>query len=351
MLQPYDPPFVTLFAELADRVADAGLIEDLPPGGTFERRTINGRDYWYHRAYSRPLGRDKVRYVGPASPELDARVSRHAALMPDIQGRRRLVATLKRAGFPAPDTFTGEVIAALARAGVFRLRAVLVGTVAFHCYAALLGVRLPATAMRTEDLDVAQFHGVAVSVDDKAEPILDGLREIDPSFTPVPSLASRVLSNALRNARGYRVELLTPHQGSDDRGDHLVALPTMPGLAAQPLRYLDFLIRDEVRTAVLHGAGIAVNVPAPERYAVHKLIVATERRADSRAKALKDVAQASALIQAMAEVRQGDLLRDAWDEAYERGPSWRKALDKGRARLDPVAATYLGFVLPSNSKG
>ena len=217
----------------------------------------------------------------------------------------------------------------------------LVGTVAFHCYAALLGVRLPAAAMRTEDLDVAQFHGIAVSVDDKAEPILDGLREIDPTFTPVPSLASPVLSNAVRNARGYRVELLTPHQGSDDRGDRLVSLPTMPGLAAQPLRFLDFLIRHEVRTAVLHGAGIAVNVPAPERYAVHKLIVATERRTDSRAKALKDVAQASALIQAMVQVRQGDLLRDAWVEAYERGPSWRKALDDGRRRLDHDGATAL----------
>ena len=117
MYEPFDPAFVTLFAELNERVTDAGLIEGLPPGGTFERRTISARDYWYHRAYSRSTGKDAVRYVGPAGPDLDARIARHAALKSDVRGRRQLVATLKRAAFPAPDAFTGELIAALGRAG------------------------------------------------------------------------------------------------------------------------------------------------------------------------------------------------------------------------------------------
>ena len=56
MLDPFDPAFVTPFAELVERVSDAGLIEGLPPGSTFEHRTINGRDYWYHRAYNRATG-------------------------------------------------------------------------------------------------------------------------------------------------------------------------------------------------------------------------------------------------------------------------------------------------------
>ena len=38
-------------------------------------------------------------------------------------------------------------------------------------------------------------------------------------FAPVPSLKSPMLSSALRNARGYRVELLTPHEGAEERGD------------------------------------------------------------------------------------------------------------------------------------
>ena len=129
--------------------------------------------------------------------DLTARIERHKALKPDIRGRRQLVSTLRRAGFPTPDPFTGEVLAALARAGVFRLRACLVGTVAYQSYSALLGVRLPSVAMRAEDLDLAQFHGIAVGIGEAAEPLLEALREVDPSFAPIPSLKSPMLSNAL----------------------------------------------------------------------------------------------------------------------------------------------------------
>ena len=341
MPEPFDPAYITLFAELAERVSDAGLIEGLPPGGTFELRSVNARDYWYHRAYNRATGKDTVRYVGPATVALTARIERHRSLKPDVRGRRQLVSTLKRAGFPAPDTFTGEIVAAMARAGVFRLRACLVGTIAYQCYAAVLGVRLPATAMRTEDVDIAQFHGIAVGIGEAAEPLLEALKEVDPSFAPVPSLKSPMLSSALRNARGYRVEFLTPHQGAEERGDDLVPLPSLPGLGAQPLRFLDFLLYGEVPTVVLHGPGIAVNVPAPERYAVHKLIVATRRTGSGRLKAAKDAAQAGSLIEALVETRQGDLLRDAWDDAWSRGPHWRQALTRGRDRLAAATAALL----------
>ena len=53
---------------------------------------------------------------------------------------------------------------------------------------------------------------------------------------------------------------------------------------AQPLRFLDFLIRDPEPTVILHGPGIYVHVPAPARYAVHKLIV-SHRRPDGVCKA------------------------------------------------------------------
>ena len=345
MYEPFDPAYLTLFAELSERVSDAGLIEGLPPGGTFELRSVNGREYWYHRAYNRTAGKDTVRYLGPATAALSARIERHRALKLDVRGRRQLVSTLRRAGFPAPDTFTGEVLAAMARAGLFRLRACLVGTVAYQCYPALLGLRLPVTAMRTEDVDLAQFHAIAVGIGEAAEPLLDALREVDPTFAPVPSLRSPLLSNALRTARGYRVELLTPHEGPDERGDALVPLPSLPGLGAQPLRFLDYLLLGEVPTVVLHGPGIAVNVPAPERYAVHKLIVATRRGGPGRLKVAKDLAQAGSLIRALLATRQADLLRDAWDDAWQRGPRWRQALARGRQRLDPEAAAALAAVV------
>jgi len=78
---------------------------------------------------------------------------------------------------------------------------------------------------------------------------------------------------------------------------------------------------------------------------VHKLIVATRRSGAGRLKAAKDVAQAGSLIQALVATRQADLLRDAWDDAVDRGPHWRQALARGRGRLDKDAADMLATVV------
>ena len=106
-------------------------------------------------------------------------------------------------------------------------------------------------------------------------------------------------------------------------------------MGAQPLRYLDYLIREPVRAVLLHGAGVPVTVPRPERYAVHKLIVATQRRADGEygAKRDKDISQAGEITEAMHVKRRWLDLAEAWIEAWERGPAWRDALGKGRAML------------------
>jgi hypothetical protein len=93
-------------------------------------------------------------------------------------------------------------------------------------------------------------------------------------------------------------------------------------MGAQPLRYLDYLIRDPVRAVLLHGAGIPVTVLRPERYAVHKLIVATQPRSadDYSAKRDKDISQAAELIEVM-RVRHRHLdLAEAWIEAWKRWP-------------------------------
>ena len=101
----------------------------------------------------------------------------------DIKGRRRLVSTLTREAYlPRPPNMTGRVVEALANAGFFRLRGVLIGTVAYQCYAAMLGRRLNAVAMQTADADFAQFHEISVAVGDSLPPILEVLRKVDPTF-------------------------------------------------------------------------------------------------------------------------------------------------------------------------
>ncbi len=88
----------------------------------------------------------------------------------------------------------------------------------------------------------------------------------------------------------FKVEFLTPNRGSDDLAGNPVQMPALGGAAAFPLRLLDFLIRQPVRAVLLHGAGVPILIPSPERYAVHKLIVASRRKddRDTATKAVKD---------------------------------------------------------------
>jgi len=218
----------------------------------------------------------------------------------------------------------GDLVAALARAGVFRLRSVLVGTVAYQSYSAILGTKLSNALLQTSDVDIAQFTqftSISVAVGDQTPPMLQVLRSVDKTFREVPHTAGHRHTTSYIGKGGLRVDFVTPNEGPDtDRPQSLPAL----GTDAQPLRYLDFLIHEPLKAVMLHGSGILVLVPVPERFAVHKLILAVERPAGV-AKRDKDVAQAEALILVLLEKRSEEL-RLAWEEAYERGPQWRKML-------------------------
>jgi hypothetical protein len=140
---------------------------------------------------------------------------------------------------------------------------------------------------------------------------------------------------AFTNGKGYRVEFLTGNRGSDDYAGKPSPMPALGGASAEILRFLDYLIYEPVRTVLLHREGVSVIVPAPERFTLHKLIVASRRHPDGlgRAKSDKDLHQPSLLAQALVETRQGDILADAYLEAWERGKSWQDGI---RAGLDAM---------------
>lgn len=124
----------------------------------------------------------------------------------------------------------------------------------------------------------------------------------------------------------FSVDVLSPMRGKDQgRVGRLPALRT----DSQQIQYLDFLLYREVNAVALHGLGVPINVPEPERYAVHKMIVSQERsdHPRSQTKSKKDLAQASELILALAACRAYEL-KDVWDEANDRGPAWRENLSQ-----------------------
>jgi hypothetical protein len=328
---PTDLPLVlqTAYAELLDRASAAAFADAFPDDGVFTSKTLRGRRYWYFQTAT-AQGRRQT-YVGPETPDLLEQIRSHKAARCYQRDLRSLVAMLVRTGgLPRPLTVIGDTVAALAKAGVFRLRGVLVGTVAYQAYAAMLGIRLPAAMVQTSDVDVAQFADVSAALQDTTQPIPDVLRAVDPSFRPVPHLHPGGASSYVA-ASGLRVDFLTPNRGRDTEVPReLLAF----GTNAQPLRFLDFLIHDPEPAVLLHGIGVLVSVPAPQRFALHKLIVARRRR-EGDAKRDKDRLQAQALLDALIQRRPHEL-RAAWAEAFGRGKAWQRLLGEGLGLLHPA---------------
>jgi len=330
-MKKIDLVYQTMLAELGQRLMDAAWTADFPAEGRFQRVVVKEKSYWYFDIPDGSGGKSR-RYVGPAEDgEITRRVETHQRQRDDLLARRRMVSSLTReGGMIAPDTMSGAIVEALASGGLFRLRGVLIGTVAFQTYAGLLGVRLPAAAILTGDADIAQDYAISRKVEDTLPPIVDLLQNVDPSFRPVPHRSGSIASSAFQNATGYRVEFLTSNRGSDHYIDQPASMPALGGASADPLRFLDFLIRDPLRTILLHKSGVAVTVPDPARYAVHKMIVATRRRTDglSAIKRDKDIRQAEILFEALYETRRASDFAIAFEEAWQRGPAWQGALQK-----------------------
>lgn len=137
----------TTYAELVDQLR-IQTVSEFPEGSTFRKREISGKSYWYVQEPTGPTGRPPERYLGPDTPERQEAIEAAQRSKIDADHRKSIRRSLKAAGLPEPDGITSPVLEALANAGMFRLRAAIVGTVAFQTYSGLLGVKLPGTAVR-----------------------------------------------------------------------------------------------------------------------------------------------------------------------------------------------------------
>lgn len=297
--------------------------------GTPTRVERNGRVYWYD---SFRVGSDvRKRYIGEDSDDLRDRIARHRAAREPVEQRRRararLVRLLRAEGFMGLDPSTGSLMAALAGAGVFRLGGTIVGTHAFRLYEGELNLRYDLThAAQTDDLDIASFERLSLVLEDAAAPpVQTVLADFD--FAPAPSLEPGRTWRWRQTSGHALVEFLTPAFGEEGLRD----LPAL-GIQAQALHHLNYLIADPIPAAIAYRSGVLVQVPRPERYAVHKLIVAERRRGEDRMKAEKDRAQAAFLIGALAEDRPEDLA-EALEDARDRGPKWRERIAASLSRM------------------
>lgn len=299
-------------------------ISDIPGKPFLKDMGEKGR-YWYAR---QRIGDKTIqKYVGPDTMETRQRIEAAAAENEETQVFERrcalLVAQLRAAGVPTLDRDTGKVLNAMAKIGVFRLGGTLVGTHAFCLYSAELGVRFENALAVTGDVDIAAFENLKLVIEDQVDPALpDTFKNL--SLRPAPSLDRKNRPTKwIMSGGGTEVEFLVPRMLEDSEILKLEPL----GVYAQALPFLNFLIAEPIPAVALYRSGVLVQIPRPERYAVHKLIVAARRHSLSALKAKKDLAQAKILFEVLSEDRPAELA-NAFTTAMETGPKWREAIEE-----------------------
>jgi len=305
--------------------------------GSATRVERNGKLFWYDTYRVGTSVRKS--YIGEDSEELRTSLARTAELKKETDQRRkertRLVRILRAEGFIGVDSTTGSLLNALSAAGVFRLGGTLVGTVAFRLYEGELGVRMTTDALvQTGDIDIASFERLSLALADaEVANSAEALAEL--KFESVPSLDPNKVWRWRQASSDVNVEFLTP---SFEESEDLKPLPAL-GVYAQSLHFLNYLIAGPIKAAVVYRSGMLVQIPTPERFAIHKLIVADRRAAGPDSlKSAKDRRQAAFLIEVLARDRP-DELAEAWEDARERGAKWRERIDRSLARMPKTAAT------------
>lgn len=330
----------TLYAELLERLLTRETRRSIgQAAGCFTTKTIKGESYTYFQ-FSDPGGRQRQVYVGRKSPTLDQVVKRFLKDRESLEAgeaeMQRLCAQLRVGGALMTDTVSTRVLRALADGAFFRLEGILIGTHAFTVLGNLLGVRWKGAALKTEDLDLAGRGVLQVAVSDLPEIRTDVpriLESVEMGFVPIPALNPKHPSTSFTiRGSSLRVDLLTPEVGAPKRGPVLLR---RFNAAAQPLRFLDYLMEDSQHGVVINGGGTLVKVPHPARFALHKLLVSQERAAAMHVKSEKDLFQACQILAVLCEERPGDV-RMAWDDLKSRGAGWVKRVVAGTKRLKKI---------------
>ena len=337
-IQRHSPLSHTAYVDLLSSLKEE-TISGLRGTPVLKRR--GGKSFWYD---SYRVGRSvKTSYIGPDTDEVRDRLKRIDAIRSDEEqrsaGRRRSVRILRAEGFLSLDAATGSLVSAMAAAGTFRLGGTIVGTHAFRLYEGELGLRMSIDqAASTSDVDIASFERLSLAVDDTTSPALNHALA-DLSFKEIPSLDPSRVWRWRQSDGDTRVEFLTP-SFDDDEG--LKELPSL-GVHAQALHHLNYLIAEPIQAAVVYRSGILVQIPRPERFAIHKLIVADRRLSGPEAgKARKDLMQAEFLIEALAEDRP-DEIAEAYQAALKSGPKWRERIEASLRRAPRVSDILQGL--------
>jgi len=332
LYEPLSLSAQTAYAELQDqlRIQNIDQFKELP--GAFHKQVQKGKTYIYY-GYRDIDGIGRMAYVGPEDQRVTDLIEQHQALKAGDQSKRikGLAQSAEALGCGSTLTKHYRVINRLRQYGFFSAGGILIGTHAFLAMGNMLGVQW-LSSNKTMDVDFAHSGknvSIALGANVKIS-VHDALNSLEMGLLPITEFSGKTGAQ-YRNPKDpeLRLDFVTPQT----RSGGPVVLPEL-GLTLECLKFMEFSLKDTTQTVLLSIEGACiVNIPAPERYAIHKLIVYGERPINERVKANKDLGQAAAIFKVLFDQGNGGLIRRAWIDAVSRGPGWVKRLNQGKTAL------------------
>lgn len=332
LYEPLSLSAQTAYAELQDqlRIQSIDQFKELP--GAFHRQIQKGKTYIYY-GYRDIDGVGRMAYVGPEDQRVSELIKKHQVLkasdqLNKIKGLARSAEVL---GCGSALTKHFRVVNRLRQYGFFGAGGILIGTHAFLAMGNMLGVKW-LSSNTTMDVDFAHAGknvSIALGVNVKIS-VHDALSSLEMGLLPIAEFSGKTGAQ-YRNPKDpeLRLDFVTPQT----RSGGPVVLPEL-GLTLECLKFMEFSLVGTTQAVLLSREGACiVNIPAPERYAIHKLIVYGERPINERVKANKDLGQAASIFKVLFDSGNVDLIRRAWTDAISRGPGWVKRLNQGKAAL------------------
>lgn len=327
----HSPGLAALYAD----IENSALHQEEPligtPGSVSIRQNASGAQF-YVRQYYDYDGRKTDQYIGgPAGSEAaDRRAEEWRTRIAEAKDIVTSVRLLGREGYGLLSPKHVAALAPLWKYKLFQAGALLVGTHAFEVMVNRLGIRV--AVFKTEDVDLARPARLAV----ESLPgggLLELLRESRIDFVDVPGLRPGAPTAKFKEKgrSQFTFDLLVPAAGDEaeiqpvpELGAHATALPYF--------RYL--LTETQMGVAISNHGVVAVRIPVPERFALHKLIV-SQLRVGRPEKSRKDLDQAAALIAALGENQPGAIETAFSKTAVSTRKHIRKSLLQIREKLEP----------------
>jgi len=278
----------------------------MPSSGSVIRTEAKGKTYLQHRVsyegerLTRPIDIDTI----------------------DFKDRMTICSMLTVSGCNVPDRVSTKTIELLDALGCFaHQKCVLIGSHAFNAIGNSLGVTWDANTVETKDIDLGRMVKLAGNQSIK---IQEGLLKI--GFRLIPQLNRKYPpTNFIHKKNKMKIDFLTTMVG---KPDHKPVLLQGAGVYAEPLRFLDYLIKEPQEAVVLTRNGVLVSVPQSARYALHKCMIYQYRRDD--AKREKDLLQAESILTVL-EDSMPHLIINAW-----RDLPWKDKAAVGISELKDV---------------